>query len=118
MALYGNAIDTLVGVSSGRVAGAAKLLKNIFRSANIALVNELKLIYDAMEIDIWEVIEAVKTKPFGFMVFYPGPVWTDIVSRLTRFISLGRRASAVSTRVSSSWQARSISECQNMLLTR
>jgi UDP-N-acetyl-D-glucosamine dehydrogenase len=73
MALYGKAIDTLVPVSSCRVAEAAKLLENIFRSVNIALVNELKLVYGAMGIDIWEVIEAAKTKPFGFMPFYPGP---------------------------------------------
>ena len=73
MALYGKAIDTLVPVSSCRVAEAAKLLENIFRSVNIALVNELKLVYAAMGIDIWEVIEAAKTKPFGFMPFYPGP---------------------------------------------
>src|SRR6266480_6473582 len=75
MALYGQAIDKLVPVSSCRVAEAAKLLENIFRSVNIALVNELKLVYAAMGIDIWEVIEAAKTKPFGFMPFYPGPGW-------------------------------------------
>jgi UDP-N-acetyl-D-glucosamine dehydrogenase len=73
MALYGKAIDTLVPVSSCRVAEATKLLENIFRSVNIALVNELKSVYAAMGIDIWEVIEAAKTKPFGFMPFYPGP---------------------------------------------
>jgi UDP-N-acetyl-D-glucosamine dehydrogenase len=73
MALYGRAIDTIVPVSSCRVAEATKLLENIFRSVNIALVNELKLVYAAMGIDIWEVIEAAKTKPFGFMPFYPGP---------------------------------------------
>jgi UDP-N-acetyl-D-glucosamine dehydrogenase len=73
MALYGKAIDTLVPVSSCRVAEATKLLENIFRSVNIALVNELKLVYAAMGIDIWEVIDAAKTKPFGFMPFYPGP---------------------------------------------
>ena len=73
MALYGKAIDTLVPVSSCRAAEATKLLENIFRSVNIALVNELKLVYAAMGIDIWEVIEAAKTKPFGFMPFYPGP---------------------------------------------
>jgi UDP-N-acetyl-D-glucosamine dehydrogenase len=73
MALYGRAIDTLVPVSSCRVAEATKLLENIFRSVNIALVNELKLVYGAMGIDIWEVIEAAKTKPFGFTPFYPGP---------------------------------------------
>ena len=60
-------------LSSCRVAEATKLLENIFRSVNIALGNELKLVYAAMGIDIWEVIEAAKTKPFGFMPFYPGP---------------------------------------------
>jgi UDP-N-acetyl-D-glucosamine dehydrogenase len=73
MALYGHTVETLVPVSSCRVAEATKLLENIFRSVNIALVNELKLVYGAMGIDIWEVIEAAKTKPFGFMPFYPGP---------------------------------------------
>jgi UDP-N-acetyl-D-glucosamine dehydrogenase len=71
--VYGHAIKNLVPVSSCRVAEAAKLLENIFRSVNIALVNELKLVYAAMGIDVWEVIEAAKTKPFGFMAFYPGP---------------------------------------------
>jgi len=75
VALYGKVIDTLVPVSSCRVAEASKLLENVFRSVNIALVNELKLVYGAMGIDIWEVIEAAKTKPFGFMPFYPGPGW-------------------------------------------
>src|SRR3954451_10774287 len=73
VALYNRAIDTVVPVSSCRVAEATKLLENVFRSVNIALVNELKLVYGAMGIDIWEVIEAAKTKPFGFMPFYPGP---------------------------------------------
>lgn len=72
-AVYGRAIKTLVPVSSCRVAEATKLLENIFRSVNIALVNELKLVYSAMGIDVWEVIQAAKTKPFGFMAFYPGP---------------------------------------------
>ncbi|MGA0899778.1 MAG: nucleotide sugar dehydrogenase [Luteolibacter sp.] len=71
--LYGLAIHNLVPVSSCRVAEATKLLENIFRSVNIALVNELKVVYKEMGIDIWEVIEAAKTKPFGFMPFYPGP---------------------------------------------
>lgn len=73
IALYSRAIQQLVPVSSCRVAEATKLLENIFRSVNIALVNELKLVYGAMDIDVWEVIEAAKTKPFGFMPFYPGP---------------------------------------------
>src|SRR5437870_894283 len=73
VALYSLAVGKVVPVSSCKVAEAAKLLDNIFRSVNIALVNELKVIYAAMGIDIWEVIEAAKTKPFGFMPFYPGP---------------------------------------------
>jgi len=71
--LYGKAIKKLVPVSSTRAAEATKLMENIFRSVNIALVNELKIIYGSMGIDIWEVIEAAKTKPFGYMPFYPGP---------------------------------------------
>jgi UDP-N-acetyl-D-glucosamine dehydrogenase len=71
--LYSIAIKTLVPVSSCRVAEATKLLENTFRSVNIALVNELKVVYSAMGIDVWEVINAAKTKPFGFMPFYPGP---------------------------------------------
>jgi len=71
--LYERAIKKLVPVSSTRAAEATKLMENIFRSVNIALVNELKIIYGSMGIDIWEVIEAAKTKPFGFMPFYPGP---------------------------------------------
>jgi UDP-N-acetyl-D-glucosamine dehydrogenase len=73
MRIYGKSLKNLVPVSSCRVAEAAKLLENIFRSVNIALVNELKIVYAAMGIDIWEVIAAAKTKPFGFMAFYPGP---------------------------------------------
>ncbi len=73
VSLYSRAIKELVPVSSCRVAEAAKLLENIFRSINIALVNELKVVYEAMGIDVWEVIAAAKTKPFGFMAFYPGP---------------------------------------------
>lgn len=72
-ALYSRAIKTIVPVSSCRVAEASKLLENIFRSVNIALVNELKVVYAAMGIDVWEVIKAAKTKPFGYMPFYPGP---------------------------------------------
>ncbi len=73
VALYSQAVETVVPVSSCRAAEATKLLENIFRSVNIALVNELKVVYGAMGIDVWEVIEAAKTKPFGYMPFYPGP---------------------------------------------
>lgn len=72
-ALYGSFVVETVPVSSTAVAEAVKLTENIFRSVNIALVNELKQIYAAMGIDVWEVIEAASTKPFGFMPFYPGP---------------------------------------------
>lgn len=71
--LYKKAIKTIVPVTSCRAAEATKLLENTFRAVNIALVNELKVVYEAMGIDVWEVIEAAKTKPFGFMPFYPGP---------------------------------------------
>jgi UDP-N-acetyl-D-glucosamine dehydrogenase len=71
--LYARAIKTIVPVSSCRAAEATKLLENTFRAVNIALVNELKVVYDAMDIDVWEVINSAKTKPFGFMPFYPGP---------------------------------------------
>src|ERR1051325_6156739 len=73
IALYSIAIKTLIPVSSCRVAEATKLLENTFRGVNIALVNELKVVYSPMGIDVWEVINAAKTKPFGFMAFYPGP---------------------------------------------
>ncbi len=72
-AFYGAAVKTVVPVSSNATAEAVKLTENIFRAVNIALVNELKTLYSAMGIDIWEVIEAAKTKPFGYMPFYPGP---------------------------------------------
>jgi len=72
-ALYDAIVARTVPVSSTRTAEAAKLLENIYRSVNIALVNELKVLFDRMDIDIWEVIEAAKTKPFGFQAFYPGP---------------------------------------------
>lgn len=72
-AAYSHIVDNVVKVSSTRIAEMSKLLENIYRSVNIALVNELKLLCDRMEMDIWEVIEAAKTKPFGFQAFYPGP---------------------------------------------
>lgn len=73
VALYESMIAKVVAVSSAAAAEATKLTENIFRSINIALVNELKVVYGAMDVDIWEVIGAAATKPFGFMPFYPGP---------------------------------------------
>lgn len=72
-ALYESAVAGVVPVSNCEVAEAAKVLENIYRAVNIALVNELKTIFDGMDIDVWEVINAAKTKPFGFHAFYPGP---------------------------------------------
>ena len=72
-ALYSAFVSKTVPVSSADTAEAVKLTENVFRAVNIALVNELKVVYEAMGIDIWEVIEAAKTKPFGYMPFYPGP---------------------------------------------
>jgi len=73
LALYNHVIVTTVPVSSPRAAEATKLLENIYRSINIALVNELKMVFERMDIDIWEVVEAASTKPFGFQPFFPGP---------------------------------------------
>ncbi|GLI52405.1 nucleotide sugar dehydrogenase [Thermodesulfovibrio yellowstonii] len=72
-ALYDQIVVRTVPVSSTKVAESVKLLENIYRAVNIALVNELKILFDRMGIDVWEVIEAAKTKPFGFQAFYPGP---------------------------------------------
>ncbi len=74
-ALYGQVFAAVVPVSSTRVAEASKLTENIYRAVNIALVNELKAVYDAMGIDVWEVLDAAETKPFGFKRFNPGPGW-------------------------------------------
>jgi UDP-N-acetyl-D-glucosamine dehydrogenase len=71
--VYSKVINSVIPVTSSRAAEATKLLENIYRSINIALVNELKIVFDRMNIDIWEVIKAASTKPFGFTPFYPGP---------------------------------------------
>jgi UDP-N-acetyl-D-glucosamine dehydrogenase len=73
VALYEDVISEVIPVSSARAAEAAKLTENTFRAVNIAMVNELKIIFDKMDIDVWDVIDAAATKPFGFMPFYPGP---------------------------------------------
>jgi len=72
-ALYAHGVTSVVPVSSANIAEAAKILENVFRAINIAMVNELKVVFDSMGIDVWEVIAAASTKPFGFMPFYPGP---------------------------------------------
>jgi UDP-N-acetyl-D-glucosamine dehydrogenase len=73
LALYAHVVPRTIAVSSAATAEAVKITENVFRAVNIALVNELKLIFTAMDIDVWEVIDAAKSKPFGFMPFYPGP---------------------------------------------
>ncbi len=72
-ALYSVAVKTVVPVDSCEIAEASKILENCYRCINIAFINELKVIFDRMGIDVWKVIEAAKTKPFGFQAFYPGP---------------------------------------------
>jgi UDP-N-acetyl-D-glucosamine dehydrogenase len=71
--LYGHAVTDIVPVSSAEIAEACKILENTYRSVNIAMVNELKMLFDRLGIDVWEVIDAAKTKPFGYQAFYPGP---------------------------------------------
>ncbi|MCE9525304.1 MAG: nucleotide sugar dehydrogenase [Planctomycetales bacterium] len=73
VALYGKAVVQVVPVSNCEVAEACKILENVYRAVNIAMVNELKILFDRLGIDVWEVIAAAKTKPFGFQAFYPGP---------------------------------------------
>jgi UDP-N-acetyl-D-glucosamine dehydrogenase len=73
LALYRRIVPQVIAVSSAATAEAVKITENVFRAVNIALVNELKLVFTAMDIDVWEVIDAAKSKPFGFMPFYPGP---------------------------------------------
>ena len=92
-ALYDCIISETVPVSSCRAAEATKLMENIFRSVNIALVNELKTVFMEMNIDIWEVIRAASTKPFGYMPFYRDRGWAGTVFRSTPFISRGRPGS-------------------------
>ena len=111
VALYSIAIKTLVPVSSCRVAEATKLLENTFRSVNIALVNELKIVYSAMGIDVWEVINAAKTKPLGSWHSIPVPDLADTVFPSIRSISRGRRGSMASTRDSSNSPVKSTPAC-------
>ena len=84
VALYSAIVPQVVKVSTPEVAEACKILENTYRAINIALVNELKVLYDRMGIDVWEVIDAAKTKPFGFQAFYPGPGLAGTASRWTR----------------------------------
>ena len=111
-ALYERAVVKLVPVSSPRVAETAKLLENIFRNVNIALVNELAMLCDRMGVDVWEVVEAAATKPFGFMSFRPGPGVGDTAFPWTRSTWPGRQRSTTSTRTSSRGRPRSTRTCR------
>jgi len=94
VALYSEVCDEIVQVSSPDVAELSKLLENIFRPVNIALVNELSILCDRMYLDIWEVVEAAATKPYGFMRFDPGPGMVAIACRSIRSTSHGAPASS------------------------
>ena len=85
-AIYRKAIKEVILVSTAEVAEAAKLLENIYRAVNIALVNEMKMVLTAMDIDVWDVVKAASTKPFGFQAFYPGPGLGGHCIPIDRFI--------------------------------
>jgi UDP-N-acetyl-D-glucosamine dehydrogenase len=107
----GTAIETIVPVSSTRVAEMVKLLENTFRAVNAGLVNELALMCDKMNIDVWEVVDAAKTKPFGFMAFYPGPGLGGHCIPIDPFYLSWKAKQTSSIRVSSSWPVTSTRAC-------
>jgi UDP-N-acetyl-D-mannosaminuronate dehydrogenase len=110
--LYEKGVETVVRVSSAEVAEAAKLLENIFRAVNIAMVNEMKIVLTAMGIDVWEVIRAAKTKPFGFMPFYPGPGLGGHCIPIDPFYLTWKARESAARRASSSSRARSTRRCR------
>jgi len=112
-ALYEKVIQKTIRVKNARTAEAVKLTENIFRAVNIAMVNELKIIYERMNIDIWEVLDAAATKPFGFMRFNPGPGWGGHCIPLDPFYLPGKRANAAWKQNSSNWPAKSTAACPN-----
>ena len=114
LAVYQPAIERLVPVSSPEAAELVKILENTFRSVNIGLVNEMAIVCDKLGVDVWEVIEAAATKPFGFMKFTPGPGVGDTASRSTRTTSPGRCARSTIARASSSSPARSTRRCRSI----
>jgi UDP-N-acetyl-D-glucosamine dehydrogenase len=118
VALYGKVVVRVVPVSSPEVAEACKILENTYPAINIALVNELKMIYSKMGIDVLEVIEAAKSKPFGFQAFYPGPGLGGHCIPIDPFYLTWLAASTAWPRGSSSWRARSTRRCPRMSLAR
>jgi len=118
VALYSPVVSKVIPASSTRVAEACKILENTYRAVNIAMVNELKVVFGAMGIDVWEVIAAAKTKPFGFRAFYPGPgLGGHCIPIDPPFTSRGSRASTEFTRASSNSPAKSTPPCPNMSST-
>jgi UDP-N-acetyl-D-glucosamine dehydrogenase len=111
-AFYGSFVDEVVRVSTPATAEMAKLLENTYRHINIALANEMAILCHDLGIDIWEVIGAAATKPFGFHPFYPGPDGAGIASPSTRRTSRGGSGRWARPRVSSSWRARSTTGCR------
>ncbi len=119
VALYAQIVSKVVPVSSTRAAEMVKLLENIFRCVNIALVNELKQLSLRMDLDIWEVIDSAATKPFGFMPFYPGPGLGRALHSGGSVLSYpGKRANMISRRASSNWPAKLIPPCPTTWWTR
>ena len=114
-ALYATCLDTIVPVSSTETAELVKLLENTFRSVNIGLVNEMAIVCDKLGVNIWEVIDAAATKPFGFMKFTPGPESAGTAFRSIRTISRGRCGRSTTRRASSIWRARSTARCLLLL---
>jgi len=112
--LYLKALDKVHPVKSCRIAEATKLTENIFRSVNIALVNELKVVFHEMDIDVWDVVNAAATKPFGYMPFYPGPGLGGHCIPIDPFYLTWKARELNSTLDSSSWQAKSIQPCRIM----
>ena len=117
-AVYVSIFNRTVPVSSPAVAEMTKLLENIYRCVNIALVNELKQLCLRMNIDLFEVINAAKTKPFGFQAFYPGPGWADTAFLLILSIFRGRQNNSISILVSLSSRVKSTPICRISCLSR
>ncbi len=111
--LYRKAIKQVIPVSSAEVAEAAKILENIYRAVNIALVNEMKMVLTAMGIDVWEVIQAAATKPFGFQAFYPGPGLGGHCIPIDPYYLTWKAREVGMPPASSSWQARSTATCRS-----
>ena len=115
---YAQALEHVVPVSSTQVAEMVKLLENTFRMINIGLVNEIALMCDRMGINVWEVIDAAATKPFGFMPFYPGPGLGGHCIPIDPFYLSWKTKQAGLRRASSNWRATSTGRCRTSWWTR